>query len=148
MDAIFQKTAFNALVPFDEDASDFLKKMKIGRPVRLKITSVRNHAFHRKYWALINLAYDFWEPEDDQPMKNKDRFRKDITILAGFYEQSVRLNGDIRTEAKSISFANMDDDEFEKLFSKTIDVILKHVCKHLTDEEIRNQVADMVVGFV
>lgn len=68
-----------------------------------------------------------------------DRFRKDLTILAGFYEQTVRLNGDIRTEAKSLAYANMDPDEFERCYSALINSAIKHVFAGTRDENILNR---------
>jgi len=80
------------------------------------------------------------------PEKNFDRFRKDIAILAGFYEATFRLNGDVRLEAKSISFHSMSEDEFEELYTKTIDVIVKHVLNNYTDEMLRS-VLEQVEAF-
>ncbi len=83
---------------------------------------------------------------DKPPEKNFDRFRKDIAILAGFYEASYRVNGEVRFEAKSIAFSNMSDDEFEILYTKTIDVIVKHVLTDYTGDELRS-VVEQVEAF-
>ena len=93
---------------------------------------------------MITLAFDYWEPPENYVgEKNLDRFRKDITILAGHYEQTVRLDGETRVEAKSIAFGNMTEDEFEDLYSKTIDVIIKYVLKNYTGEQLRSVVAQV-----
>ena len=71
------------------------------------------------------------------PEKNFDRFRKDVAILAGFYDIVIRLDGSTRIEAKSISFSKMDQEEFDRLYQRTIDVFLKHIYgKDMTKEEI------------
>ena len=156
MQAFFIKTPNNLLMPASYHDQELLKKIKVGQTVKLKYTQVRNYAFHKKYFALLNLAFDYWEPIVNvkecrkafavNPEKNFDRFRKDIIILAGFYEASYRLNGEVRLEAKSISFHSMSEDEFEELYTKTIDVIIKHVLKNYTDEMLRS-VLDQIEAF-
>ena len=157
MDAFFIKTG-HALAPASEADAELLSKIKAGETVKLTLTRPRNVGFHRKFFALMNLAFDYFEPpphgegsalaERIEVQKNFDRFRKDITILAGHYEATYRLNGDVRVEAKSISFGSMSQDEFEHLYSKCIDVILAKVCTQFTEEQLRKSVEDMVLGFV
>ena len=154
MEANFTKLANGSLVPASEADAELLTKIKIGAIVKLKLTRMRNYKFHRKYFALVSLAFDYWNPTelpdprwpDIIPEKNMDRFRKDLIIRAGYYDATYRLNGDIRIEAKSIAFANMTEDEFEKLFSATIDVVLKEVCTQYTDEMLRG-VVDQTLAF-
>jgi len=146
MEAFFIKTG-NGLMPAQSHDRLLLDKIKAGTPVRMTYKRVRNYSFHKKYFALLNFAFDYWEPPDNQVAeKNFNRFRKDIIILAGFYEQYVRIDGSTRLEAKSISFASMDEDEFEELYTKTIDVIIKYICTQYTGEMLR-QVVEMAEGF-
>lgn len=141
------------LAPNDDEAQDYLRKLKVGQGVQVKVTRTRNYRFLRKYFALLHLAFDQWEPEEVQtrhgitPEKSFERFRKDVAILAGYYEAAYRLNGDVRIEAKSISFASMSEDEFEELYSKSIDVILRLVLKGMTEDELRRSVEELVIGF-
>ncbi|CAM3448171.1 hypothetical protein KLVA111870_01990 [Klebsiella variicola] len=68
-----------------------------------------------------------------------DRFRKDLTILAGFYVKTVRLNGDIRVEAQSLAYANMEQEKFERVYSALINAAIKHVFSGTKDKEILNR---------
>ena len=143
------KTATSyALLPAHETDLEELKKLPKNQPLRVKVTRMRNVDHHRKWWALVNLAFDYWEPDEDNMVgeKNMDRFRKDIIILAGFYEQYIRIDGSTRIEPKSISFAGMSQDEFDILYDKTIDVIIKHVLRNYTGDELRS-VVDQVMDF-
>ena len=151
-----------ALMPAHGHDEEEIKKLPKGQPLRVKVTRIRNVDHHRKYFALLNYAFDVWEPPalrgsdmeravrldimPDDVEKNFDRFRKDIAILAGFYTTTVRVNGEMRLEAKSIAFGNMDQDEFELLYDKTIDVIVKHVLKHYDGDQLR-EVVDQVMAF-
>lgn len=128
-----------ALMPAHQQDLDAITKLPAGQPLRVKVTRMRNVQFHRKYFALLNYAFDCWTPDEANMVgeKNFDRFRKDIIILAGFYECYVRLNGETRIEPKSISFTNMDQDDFDALYDKTIDVIIKYVLRNYTGAELR-----------
>ena len=151
MEAHFIKMPNNALVPAGDQDAELLSKIKQGEVVKLKLTRVRNYLFHKKFFVMLNLGFDYWEPSGSfnkwgvVPEKNFDRFRKDVIVLAGYYEATYRLNGDTRIEAKSISFSNMDETTFEELYSACIDVILKHVCSQF-DGQMFDDVVDQVMA--
>ncbi|MBW2600152.1 MAG: DUF1367 family protein [Deltaproteobacteria bacterium] len=139
------KTA-TGLFPADEDSKELYDKIKTGNTVTAEIRTVRNPAFMRKYFSLLKLGFDAWEPGEvdsvhGKPEKNFDRFRKDITILCGHYHLVVRLNGDVRVEADSIAFGNMTEETFEKLYNQTINVLLKNIYNSdMTSEKLDNLV--------
>jgi hypothetical protein len=140
------KRAGPILTPSSDEDKEVLDRLPPGQDVRISFVRVRNLKFHRKWFALARFAYDYWEPElpDDfhgvKPEKNFDRFRKDLIILAGFYDATYQINDKVRIEAKSIAFDNMSEEEFEKLYDKTISVVLKHICSTLSKEEVDNAV--------
>lgn len=68
--------------------------------------------------------------------KKRERFRKDLIILAGFYEPTVNIRSEVRLEAKSISFAVMDEIEFERLYNATVDVILRRILTRYTRQDL------------
>lgn len=137
------------LAPYDSQTEAWLSAKPDGVYVEADITAPRNARFHRKFFALLNVAYEFWEPVATEtkwgiPEKNYDRFRADLTILAGYYKQSIRMDGTVITEPKSISFANMNEEEFQLYYSKCVDVILKHVLVGWTIEQIDQQVGSFL----
>ena len=139
-------------MPADEASREEAAKFKIGSPVRFKATRQRNYQFHKKWWALVNFAFDHWEPPeiDDQrfkgiiPEKNLDRFRKDVTILAGFHDATFRLDGTTRIEAKSISFASMSQDDFDKLYDATFKVIWKKIFPHYAENDLHDVINQLL----
>ena len=153
----FVKTLAGALVPASDEASSAIKRVGAGEIVMVDLKRRRNISFHRKYFALINMAYDLWcsrglqarEYRGTPVLPNKNRFRKDLTILAGYYEPTYAYDGSLRLEAKSIAFESMGEDEFEELYSATIDVILNKVIPDagLTEERVREAVNE-VAGYV
>ncbi len=131
MDITLIKT-MAGLMPADTSTQDWYNKIKTGSAISVKAKTIRNYKFLKKYFALLNIGFDHWTPGEinskyGTPEKNFDRFRKDVAILCGFYDIVVRLDNSTRPEARSISFAAMEEEEFEDLYSKTIDVFLKHL---------------------
>lgn len=151
MEIVLAKAANGCLVPVDQQGIEAVAKLKLGQGVKVTMTRHNNVAFHRKIFALANLAYEAWEPVEKEhkgvPItKNFDQFREDLTILAGFYETRVRINGDIRYIAKSWSFASMPDEEKDRLFNAIINVILKHVLTNYTRDDLDN-IVEQVLRF-
>ncbi|MYM81137.1 DUF1367 family protein [Duganella sp. FT50W] len=142
----------NILVPHDEAAAAFIQKMKAGELTHADFKRVRNYRFHKKYFALLDFAFEQWEPRDGltyqgMPVaKNKERFRKDLIILAGFYESTVNLRSEVRLEAKSISFGLMDEVEFEQLYNATVDVVLRRILTRYTRQDL-DEVVNQLLRF-
>ncbi len=133
---ILLKRINQSLAPADEEAANFIFNTPQGQIVKAKITKPRNLDFHRKYFALLDHAYDAWEPEIPEQWqghdieKNKETFRKNIQILAGYGYPVINLKNEVRYESKSIKFGKMKQEEFEQLYSSVINVILKHILKN------------------
>lgn len=133
------------LVPSLPDDEEKLKKIKSGELLSVDIVRPRNAMFHRKFFALLHVGFDSWNPPSitskfGQPEKSFEQFREDVTILAGRYESTIRLNGEVRVVAKSISFAKMSQEEFEDLYNSVINVVLDRVLTNYTKGDLLNQV--------
>jgi hypothetical protein len=145
-------------MPADDEAQEQLKKFRLGSLAKLDVVQMRNGAFFRKWWALVKLGYDYFidtcetqEYKGQQVRPEFDRFRKDVTILAGFYRPVWNVNGEMRIEPESLAWANMTEERFDKLYSATIDVLLKKVfngkrLRAWTEEELRS-VAEQISEF-
>jgi len=142
------------LQPQDDEAFAVINSLDPNEVVNFeKVKSMRNYKFHKKYFALINFAFEHWQPEkikDDivdgiVPKKSFTRFRKDLTILSGYYDQEIRLDGSLRIVAKSISFVNMNEADFHELYSNTIDVILDKILTNYTKEKLDETVRELLV---
>jgi hypothetical protein len=141
-------TGFVPAAPEDADA---LRKIKLGSTVRARFTQPRNIGFHRKFFAMLDIGFDAWEPPEREynglpVQKNRERFRKDCIIAAGFFEPVANLLGEVRAEAHSISFANMDQTEFERVYSAVADVILQKVLRNYTRADL-DRVVDEILRF-
>lgn len=68
-----------------------------------------------------------------------DEFRKNLTILAGFYEVVTTIRGEVKYRAKSLKYGNMDQDEFERCYNAMINAALKHVFGNTSDPALNNR---------
>ena len=157
MDLLFLKSAAG-LSPACEEATEWLRRKKLGATVLVEPREVRNGAFFRKWWALVKVGFDYWS-DDVTPMQYKgqpvrphfDRFRKDVTILAGHYEPVVNIRGETRLEAKSLQWSKMSEETFADLYDATIQVLLQQVfngerVRQWTEAELRG-VVDEILAF-
>lgn len=131
-----------------------IKNFDPGEITFLQFIVPRNGKFHRKFFALMKVGFDAWEPKrkhksyKGKPIeKNFDQFREDMTILAGFYEQTFNFKGEMKLRAKSISFANMQDDEFEELYQSVVTVLLREVCTKYAGRDELDAVVNRVMEF-
>jgi hypothetical protein len=129
------KSPSGSLIPASEDAAEMLRKIKSGSYVSAEVKFARNYKFLKKAFSLFKLAFDVWDPGDTleykgaQVQKSFDGFRKDITILSGFYKATYNVRGEVRLEAESLSFASMSEDRFELVYKSVLNVVWKRVMR-------------------
>ncbi|MFZ2125387.1 MAG: DUF1367 family protein [Candidatus Saccharimonadales bacterium] len=149
------KSTTGSLIPASAEAGESLRKIKVGIPVSVEIKQIRNYQFHKKMFALFKLAFDFWEPVTPLEYKGLpvekdfDRFRKDITILSGFYKPVYNVRGELRLEADSLSFSSMSEERFEKVFKAVLNVLWARVLKSAgySDEAAVERVINELMRF-
>jgi len=126
----FYKTT-NGLMPMD-NCKPF-DKLEIGEEIEIDITSKRNIQFHKKFFALIKLAFDNQDYYTDL-----EDLRKDLIKVAGFYENRTNfITGEIETKHNSISFSSMNNDEFQEVYNKVLQVVSEFL--NTDKEELINE---------
>jgi hypothetical protein len=131
-----------------------LNKLEEGELCSIEAKLPRNSRYHRKFFAMLNLGYDAWEPQRKhksykgrEVQKNFERFRSDVLIAAGFYTQTFGLDGKLQLEAQSISFASMEQPEFEFVYNRCLDVLLQDVLSTYAGREEVNGVVEKILRF-
>ena len=119
------------------------RKLKIGEVYQVEIKLLRNYQFLRKYFALINCAWEY-QPERVQKhfRDSKEMFRETIQITAGYTEPFYSWEHKaFLDKAKSISFESMSEEDFIDLYEKVKNVLFKIFLKNISEEEfMRNLV--------
>ena len=140
--------------PANESDAEIVEKIANNRYVTADIKQVRNPAFHAKFFALLNFGYQYFEPEPQmirgiEAVKNRDKFREDVLIMAGHREAVVNIKNEVRFVAKSISFGSMEELEFNELYKTVFEVIWRLVVSkvHGMTEEIAQNTIDQMLGF-
>ncbi|EGT0646960.1 DUF1367 family protein [Citrobacter braakii] len=76
------KQSSEVLIPATPETSDILQsKIKLGAVLVAEFKQVRNPAFHRRFFALLNLGFEYWEPTGGAISSNE---RKLVTGFANF----------------------------------------------------------------
>ena len=153
MELLMLKHARGFLYPADEIEAEKFKKFKVGVLIRTEIAQVRNALFHRKFFALLRVGFDAFEPPEGEykgfpVQKDFEQFREDVTIAAGFFTVSYRINGEMRVRAKSISFARMTPEDFERLYSQAANVLLQKILAHYQNRANLDNVVNQILGMV
>lgn len=133
------KTNFGLKPVSDEDVKR-LKKIGEGEIIEAEYKQQRNIKFHKKYFALIDLMW-----ENDSLELTKERYRKEMQLAAGYYDQYQGLNGEVRKEPRSISFAKMEEHEFNTLYQDMLQI----ACMRLGVDEgtITQELKHILGGF-
>ena len=121
MPKVYMRRSRDTLVPGDKVSEALLKKVPMGTFVEVEIKRPRNLQFHRKFFALLHTVFDNQEKYEDF-----EAFRKEVTMRCGYWKEHHHLSGKVSYEAKSISFADMDELEFAELYEKAIQVLLEN----------------------
>ncbi len=182
------------LVPATEADREAIQCWKAGQVIHGKFTKMRNARFHGKFFAMLDLAWEYWEPvggliprqemrgirglakffeaQNGRPGqlsnavdayiagleqaraerfpsvdKSREAFREWVTIEAGHFHL-VRTPDGVRKEAKSISWANMDDTQFEPLYRDVFNACWRLVLSaHFDTEGAALAAADQIGSF-
>ena len=137
MEISLVKTLNGSFKPAYDSDYEKAKSIPLNEPFEVKYTKKRNGKFHRKFFALVNLCY-----QNQSKYNNIEHLRKHLSICSGHYELVFDLEtGEQKKEPLSISFANMDEVEFNQLYNDVLNVICE---KFLFD---RQEVLDNVAQY-
>jgi len=131
-----------------------MKGMEPGELAQMELLVPRDYIKLKKFFALLNVGFDAWEPGRKRKtyrgrpvVKDFENFREQTIILAGFYEQTFDLQGRMKLKAKSISFAKMEDDEFDRLYTAVANVLLEKVLTTYAGRDELDEIVDKIMRF-
>jgi hypothetical protein len=152
----FRKMPGGILVPDNDETAAYLQKIKTGAVISGEFVQPRNYKFLQKTMCLFQHCFDvFSEQMEESHMEYKgqkaepslDRFRHDLTILAGHYDVTYDINGVVRLEAKSLSYGKCSEQEAERIYNDVINAALKQVFRmSMTEDELKKTI-DQILGY-
>lgn len=127
-----------------DDDYDQKKKLKLFETYSAEIRVARNVEFHRKYFALINIGWEYMNEAQVRFYNNsKEGFRKSVQIAAGACEKVWSIKRQEWVEdSVSISFEKMDEVEFRELYDRVKDVIFSLIQGNVSEVEFINNLAN------
>ena len=127
---IYCRVTPNGLVPMYDSDYNEKQRLRDGDTVLCHISKPRNYEFHKKFFALVRITFDNLPERLIQMLGIRseedmlDCLKIDLGLFSTLWHggrQVVRLG--------SISFAAMDNTEFEKFYNRCITLILdKYLC--------------------
>lgn len=125
----------------DDASVEVLRRVKLGKVVRVELSTPRNIAHHRKFFALLNLV---WASAGDWP--SLEDLLIELKVRLGlFREITIRDTGEVVKIPGSISFAKMDQLKFEEFYERA----LKELCSMAGDIDhaaLRNEVLNQLAA--
>lgn len=133
-----------ALYPATDEDMEKMLKLKKGAPFEANVKQVRNYPFLRKFFALINVSWEFLNEQQQEFFHNsKEGFRHTLTMAAGYYDTIYSVSGQQWVQApKSISFDKMSEAEFDKLYESVVNVIFKLFLERVDKEQFYEALKD------
>lgn len=112
------KNKVGHFIPSDDQSYTEAQKIPVGSEI--KGVKARNIKFHRKAFALLNMAF-----ENQDKFEVFEVYRKVMIIRAGFYDEAPTKHGEVYFIPKSLSFENMSATDFEAWFEATLNIVSK-----------------------
>jgi len=141
MATIWLRKLYDTFCPADEISAEAMEGFKANGLYKAEIIQPRNAPMLRKFFSLLKLAYENYEQPEVfhngiRVQKSFDRFREEVTIACGHWELELNKRNNVVQRAKSISFAKMQQDEFDILFSMAITVILSDYLTYYSEDDM------------
>jgi len=135
---VFRKT-LSGLKPADESAEEALRKIAINSVVAIKLKRPRNLGHHRKFFALLKIVF-----ENQELYKSEQALLAAIKIATGHCVPLVLADGTKAFVPSSISFASMDQAEFEAFWEKVVSLVCTKIIPNLRREDLEAEILTMV----
>ena len=131
------KNGFNQLIAATSKDFEKLQKLSSNQIYEFDFKKVRNYEFHKKFFALVNQGFE----NSKYNFPNYESYRNYIIQRAGHFVAVITEKG-MFTSAKSISFDNMDETEFERVYKDVLQAVI--IDTGATEEEINNNYSNFM----
>ena len=132
MKILLVKTLGSYKPAFDSDYEK-ARRHKLGEIIEFETTEQRNPRFHRKLFALINLAF-----QNQDITQHREAFRQWLIIESGHYEVVNFPDGSSQKVPVSLSFKAADQEKIEEIFQDILQVVITFI--GATKEEILDEI--------
>lgn len=132
------KDRFGALRPADSHTEDVIRSLTVGEVHELKgLSKPRNLRFLRLYFALLRVVMDNLPEDLAYQYPTIDHLRWELMLQAGRFEERKTLGGKPYYVPDSISFASMDEIEFDEVFNETLTICARKFLRGADEDQLR-----------
>lgn len=138
---IFCKVTPYGLVPIYDSDYELKKRLKVGTIVKCKVSNPRNYEHHKKFFALVRLTFENLPSNLMEKFKIRNeqdmlkRFKRDL----GYFSTHINERDECEIEYQSISFASMEQIEFEKFYTECVDLVVYQYLSGIDKEDLLNE---------
>lgn len=109
------KTEGGDLIGYDGDDQSYVAKLKPGESLECDTTKARNPGHHKKFFALFNTAF-----KSQNKYATQHALMVELKVRAGWYDEHITQDGKMVFVPKSLSWARMGQEEFEKFYNEAV----------------------------
>lgn len=124
--------------PVCDEGEGILRRMAVGQSVMVKFTFPRNTGHHRKFFALMQTIFN-----NQSHYKTLDHLLTAFKFAIGHTEKIKTPRGVIEREM-SISFAKMDQTEFEDFYRRAVEFVTTEVIPGLEGSDLEREVQELI----
>ena len=139
MRVLCKRTA-SGLQPLDQQATEELRKVPLGRSVYVELVRARNARQHRFVMKLLSIIADHGEyPSTDAALVA-------LKLATGHVEE-IRMNKDgseVRIIPKSIAFANLSQSDYETWMTAALQVVTERWLPGVSSDDLRKEIEEMI----
>lgn len=130
------KTNGGDVLGWGSNDSEYLRRLGDGEVIECDTRKVRNPAHHRKFMALVGRALL------GQSQYTKTQLLVELKLRCEWYDEHVTHTGKLVYVPRSISFATMDQEQFEPFYNTA----LVELAKMFPDNSLIVDEADNIIA--
>lgn len=94
------------LVPADEQSKEVFAKYKTGGVITGEFKQARNPKYHRRFFVLLNLSFEYWEPSGGVLMESEKNIIKSfVSALSNYMDDKEVIKVFAREFLKNVAAA-------------------------------------------
>lgn len=139
---VLEKAPGLLLRPVDEQSIKIVSGWKLGQGVKVEAKRMRDLIRHKRFFALVGFV-----AENSDVYDTIDKALVAVKIAAGHVDWVLNpVTGDMSPLPKSISFENLDEDDFRLFYEAAVNGVLKWVLPQMNRTSI-DRAIDVVAHF-
>lgn len=131
---IYLQRRGDALIPLSVADHESLKRIRDGEIIHVEYKKPRNPLFHNKFMSLVRTVY-----ENNDQYASIDALLNVFKVELGYYDTMQWRSMEIRIP-RSISFAQMDELEFQDFYDKAVTMALHRFLPTVTKDQLEEYV--------